>query len=140
MKFSDKELVNGMLANDERIVCHFFFDACLPIFNFIIQNIFNYKINKKELISELYLYLRENGWHKLRQFDYRSKLIAWLSVVAIRFFKKEKRTDSKRFSNHSIPTRVVRNTVQLAEKMEITGDNLYKLKWRTLKQLVQYYY
>ena len=90
MECSDKELIEGMLSNNERIICHFFFEACTPMFSFIIKKIFDYKVNRNELINELYLYLQENNWHKLRQFDYRSKLTTWLSVAAIRFFQRKR--------------------------------------------------
>ncbi len=45
-----------------------------------------------ELINELYIYLKENDWHKLRQFQFRCKLTTWLSVVATRFFIKKRDT------------------------------------------------
>lgn len=90
MKFTDKQLVEGMLANNEKIIRYFLFEACTPMLGFIIKNIFDYKVARDELINELYLYLSEDSWHKLRQFDYRSKLTTWLSVVAIRFFQKKR--------------------------------------------------
>ncbi len=89
---SDEELVHGILNNDETIISHFFFDRCTPLFLYIIRNIFDYRVDKNELINELYLYLHENDWYKLRQFDYHSKLTTWISVVAIRFFQKKRET------------------------------------------------
>lgn len=86
--FADKELVEGLLSNDERIIDYFFFKKCSLLFGYIIKNVLDYRANSDELISELYIYLQENDWHKLRQFDYRSKLTTWLSVIAVRFFIK----------------------------------------------------
>ena len=60
MPFSDKELIEGMLTNNERIIRHFFFDACTPMFGYIVKSVFDYQANKDELINELYLFLREN--------------------------------------------------------------------------------
>ena len=68
---SDRELVDRLLIGDEEIVRYLFFD-------------------KYELINELYLYLQSDNWYKLRQFDFRSKLTTWLTVVAVRFFQKRK--------------------------------------------------
>lgn len=51
---------------------------------------FDGKVDRDELVSELFLYLRANDWYKLRQFDYRSKLTTWMSVVAVRFFLKKR--------------------------------------------------
>lgn len=87
---SDKELVEGILDNDERIINYFLFERCTPMFAYIIRNVFDYRADKNELINELYLYLQENNWEKLRKFHYRSKLTTWLSVVAIRFFQKKR--------------------------------------------------
>ena len=41
-------------------------------------------------MNELYIYLSQNNWYKLRQFDYRSKLTTWVGVVATRFFIRKK--------------------------------------------------
>lgn len=49
---------------------------------------FEGNIEKDELISELYIYLSENNWSKLRQFAFRSSLLTWIGVVSIRFFQK----------------------------------------------------
>ena len=44
MPFSDKELIEGMLTNNERIIRHFFFEACTPMFGYYNRNVFDYKI------------------------------------------------------------------------------------------------
>ena len=87
---SDKELVEGILANNEQVIHHFLYKTCAPMFGFIIKNIFDYNISRDELVNELYLFLQENDWRKLRQFDYRSKFMTWTSIVAIRFFRKKR--------------------------------------------------
>lgn len=173
MIFSDKELVEGILANDERIINYFFFERCAPMFRHIIKNVFDYKAEKDELINELYLCLRKNDWEKLRKFEYRSKLTTWLKVVAIRFFIKERdelienlsetplyrqeiydtqdRTISKidvESVLSKIPNVRYREVIHslfiediepqlLADKMEITVDNLYNIKRRAMSQLAQ---
>jgi RNA polymerase sigma factor (sigma-70 family) len=86
---SDAEIISGILERDEQIIRYFFFKKCTPMFHFVINRICKEKQEKNELINELYLYLQENDWYKLRQFDYRSQLMTWLSVVAIRFFTKK---------------------------------------------------
>ena len=90
MKLTDKEIVTGILAGNKQSICQFFFEECTPIFRYIISKIFDYQAEKDELINELYIYLQENDWKKLRQFDYRSKLTTWISVVATRFFQKKR--------------------------------------------------
>ena len=86
--FSDIELVEGMLMNNEAVIKYFFFEKCTPIF----RNI-KYKINCQEemndFINEFYLYLQAENWRKLRQFDYRIAFMSWISIVAFRFFRKQ---------------------------------------------------
>ena len=88
--YTDREIIDGILANDERIIQHFFFRECKPLFAYIVRSVFDGRQEINELINELYLYLQHDDWYKVRQFDYRSKLITWISVVAIRFFQKKR--------------------------------------------------
>lgn len=90
-KLTDKQIVEGILSQDQDIIEFFFFSKCAPLFGYIISTVFDGKIERDELINELYIYLSGNNWNKLRQFDYRSKLITWVSVVSIRFFIKKRR-------------------------------------------------
>lgn len=90
LTYTDKEIIDGILANDERIIQHFFFRECKPLFAYIVRSVFDGRQEINELINELYLYLQHDDWYKVRQFDYRSKLITWISVVAIRFFQKKR--------------------------------------------------
>ena len=90
MNLSDRQIVDGLINNDAEIVQSFFFDDCSRIFDYIIMSVFDYKVDKDELINELYLYLADNDWYKVKLFDYRSKLTTWLCVVAIRFFQKKR--------------------------------------------------
>ena len=89
-KYTDQQIIEGILANDERIIQHFFFRECKPLFAYIVRSVFDGRQEINELINELYLYLQHDDWYKVRQFDYRSKLITWISVVAIRFFQKKR--------------------------------------------------
>ena len=90
MDYSDRQIVDGILSNDKVIIEHFFFEKCSKMFDFILERVFNYEVDKDELISELYLFLSTDNWKKIEQFDFRSKLITWTTVVAIRFFQKKR--------------------------------------------------
>ena len=90
LTYSDKEIIDGILRNDSAIIEHFFFHECKPLFVYIIRSVFEGNQEINELVNELYLYLQHDDWNKVRQFDYRSKLITWISVVAIRFFQKKR--------------------------------------------------
>lgn len=69
---------------------YFFFKKCKPLFVYVIQSVFDYQIDENTLINELYIYLQADDWRKIKQFDYRSKLTTWTSVVAIRYFQKKR--------------------------------------------------
>lgn len=89
--YDDRALVNGILNNDGRLIEYFFNKKCSKLFNYIILNVFDNNLKEKqELANELFLYLAKDDWYKVRQFDYRSKLMTWVSVVAVRFFQKKR--------------------------------------------------
>lgn len=89
--YTDHELVYGLIHNEDTIVEYFFKEKCSKLLHYILWHIFSGKVDSYEMMNELYIYLAENDWHKLRQFDYRSKLTTWLSVVATRFFMKKRK-------------------------------------------------
>lgn len=88
--FTDQQIVQGILNNDQQVIKYFFFDKCSSLFTYIVRSVFDEKVCRDELVSELFLYLQTNNWYKIKQFDYRSTLITWVSVVAIRFFVKKR--------------------------------------------------
>ena len=89
---TDEQIVNGIVNNDHSIIEYFFLKKCKSLFAYIVQSVFDYQIDENTLISELYIYLQANDWHKIKQFDYRSKLTTWTSVVAVRYFQKKRET------------------------------------------------
>ena len=173
MKLTDKEIVTGILDNNEKVVSYFFYEECTPIFSYVISRIFDYQVEKDELINELYIYLQENDWQKLRQFNYRSRLTTWLRVVATRFFQKKRaalienessetlivekgesfeqrvhtKLDLKALLEHLPNSRyrlIIKEVVledkepqEVADKMQITIDNLYNIKRRALLDLAR---
>ncbi len=83
----DASLVTSVIQGDREAEHHLFFSLCSPMFEYIIYEIFKGKAEKDELVSELYLYLRENDWYRLRQFQFkcipvdRRHVLLTLSVV-----------------------------------------------------------
>lgn len=88
--YTDRQIVDGILNNDKMVIEYFFNKKCSKLFSYIIVNIFDGDIDRRELISELFLYMAKNDWYKVRQFDFRSKLMTWVTVVAVRFFQKKR--------------------------------------------------
>ncbi len=87
---SDRQLVDMLLANDEKVVEYMFFHRCDGMFSHIINDVFQSQVKKEELITDFYLFLSADNWRRLRQFEFRSELNTWLTVVAIRFFGQKK--------------------------------------------------
>ena len=83
---TDQEIIQGLIARDNRVTREFFFDKCRPLFYSIMQKVFDYEVEYDEMVNELYVYLMENDAIKLRNFEYRSSVYQWLKVLAIRFF------------------------------------------------------
>ena len=83
---TDKEIIQGLIARDNRVTEEFFFVKCRPLFHNIIHRVFDYEVDYDEFVNELYVYLMANDASKLRNFEYRSTVYQWLKVLAIRFF------------------------------------------------------
>ena len=83
---TDREIIEGLIARDNRVTKEFFFDKCRPLFCSIMQKVFDYEVDYNEFVNDLYIYLMENDAIKLRNFEYRSSVYQWLKVLAIRFF------------------------------------------------------
>ena len=89
---TDKEIIEGLIARDNRITEEFFFVKCRPLFYSIMRLVFSHEVDYDELVNELYIYLMEDDAVKLRNFQYRSSVYQWLKILSIRFFiKKRKR-------------------------------------------------
>ena len=67
---TDKEIIQGLIARDNRVTKEFFFVKCRPLFCSIIQKVFDYEVEYDEFVNELYVYLMANDASKLRNFEY----------------------------------------------------------------------
>ena len=82
----DHELVDGILNNNKPLIKYFFTKKCSGLLAYILMNVFDGNIDKRELVSELYLFIAHNDWQAFRKFQYRSTLMTYVSVVSVRFF------------------------------------------------------
>lgn len=87
---TDIQLIEHLIARDERVTKQFFFEDCCPLFMSIVRNIFHEKVSYDDMISEFYLYLMEDDARRLRQFEGRSSIYQWIKTVAIRFFLEKR--------------------------------------------------
>lgn len=87
---TDQEIVAAVIKNDRAMIEHLFCEICSGLLSYIAYSVFDNRVDKRELISELFLYIAKDDWYKLKQFDFRSSLMTWMSVVATRFFQKKR--------------------------------------------------
>lgn len=87
---TDQEIIQGLIARDNRVTEEFFFEKCRPLFYSIMQKVFDYEVEYDEMVNELYVYLMEDDAVKLRDFQYRCSVYQWLKILAIRFFIKKR--------------------------------------------------
>ncbi len=88
---TDQQIIDYLIKGDGRVIHYLFYEKCGTMFGYIIKEVFSYKVEKDELVNELYLYLSEDNWKKVREFEGRSKLTTWLSVISVRFLSKRKK-------------------------------------------------
>lgn len=92
---SDRELVRLLFANDPEAIEYVFFHRCNGMFAHVIHSVFQSQGRKEELITEFYLYLSENGWYRLRNYEFKSGFNTWLTVLAVRYFRKKYKSQTK---------------------------------------------
>lgn len=112
---TDFEIIEYLIQGNSQVIQFLFYEKCYSLFVYIIKKVFDNKVDKNELINVLYLYLYEDNWKKVREFEGRSKLTTWLSVVSVRFFIKKK---SNLIEYNS-------NIVQLSEIENIKIESIY---------------
>ena len=88
---TDQEIVDGLINRDEKITDWFFNIKYRPLFINVIKLIFDYQVDYDECISELYYHLMKNDAAVLRNFEGRSTIGTWIKIVAIRFFREQKK-------------------------------------------------
>lgn len=87
---TDHEIIQGLIARDNRVTEEFFFVKCRPLFCGVMKLVFDYEVEYDEMVNELYVYLMEDDAAKLRHFQYRSSVYQWLKILAIRFFIRKR--------------------------------------------------
>lgn len=92
-QISDSELVERVLASDEKAVLYFFYKKYYSIFEHNVYKVFPYEVSVQGLVHEFFLHLAEHDWRRLRSFNSeKAQLNTWLSVVSFRFFLNYKKS------------------------------------------------
>ena len=87
---TDQEIIQGLIARDERITQDFFFRRCQPLIFALISKYYPNGADYDELVNELYLHLMEDNARRLRQYEGRSSIYQWLKMVARNYFLDKK--------------------------------------------------
>lgn len=86
--FTDLEIYNGLLGEDERMIQYVFYHHFNSLLRFNAQKTAgNKSIDFEDLVQELYMYISKNNWEKLRKYNPEMPFVNWFSVVSYRFFK-----------------------------------------------------
>lgn len=89
----DTELVERVLANDEKAVLYFFYEKYYSVFEYHVYKIWPYEVSVQGLVHEFFLHLAEHDWRRLRSFNpEKAQLNTWVSVVSFRFFMNFKKS------------------------------------------------
>ncbi len=120
---SDQQIIEALIAGDERVTQHFFFGSCRPLFLSIIRYVFSYEVDYDEFVNEFYLHLMENDAYRLRQFQGRSSIYQWMKVVAIRYFvAKRNSMIDMRSKNALLGNTMQKETVDNEARMTASVD------------------
>lgn len=127
---TDQQIIEALIARDERVTKQFFFGNCRPLFLSIIRYVFSYEVDYDEFVNEFYLHLMENDAYRLRQFQGRSTIYQWMKVIAIRYFiaKRDGMIDNE--SKDALLDSVVQNETVDGEKKitaKIDIEHLFSL-------------
>lgn len=120
---TDQQIIEALIARDERVTKQFFFGNCRPLFLSIICHVFSYEVDYDEFVNEFYLHLMENNAYRLRQFQGRSSIYQWMKVIAIRYFIAKRDSVIENESKDALLDSVVQNeTVDEEKKMTAKMD------------------
>ena len=91
-KVSDKEYINGLKRGDKDITEMFFYGLCNYMLNDIKFSLMQGSVEYDELVSELFIFLSKDNWHKLDTFSGINgcSLCSWVSRITWRYFMKQR--------------------------------------------------
>jgi RNA polymerase sigma factor (sigma-70 family) len=83
---SDHDLVSAIIIKKEEDAAFcFFYHKHMKLFKFLSNNYPKLRYSADDLASEMYIYISNDNWKKLRTFEFRSSLFGWMKVVTNRY-------------------------------------------------------
>lgn len=137
----DHELVDGILNNDKKIIEYFFQTKCSKLISYILINVFDGNIDKREITNELYVFMAEKDWNVFRIFEFRSKLMTYVSVVAVRFFQKKRIHLMENTQNRSLNGKInlkqdVRNILDRKIDIQSAINKIPNIRYRKVIEIL----
>ena len=81
-------MVDALLNGNEGAVRYVFYDHYRALLSHnYAKTCSGTHVEYEDLVQELYIYLSDNGWERLRRYDVSMPFVNWFSVVSYRFFK-----------------------------------------------------
>ena len=92
---SDRELVGAIITknDDEAAFCLFHYKL-IKLFEYLSDNFSKLRYSAGDIASEMYIFLSNDNWRKLRSFEFRSTLFGWIKVVTNRYLLNKIETTS----------------------------------------------
>ena len=127
---TDQQIIEALIARNERITQQFFFKDCRPLFLSVIRYVFSYDVDYNEFVNEFYLHLMENDAYRLKQFQGRSTIYQWMKIIAIRYFvaKRNSMIDmepKETLINNAIQKESIESSNNISAKIDL--ENLFRL-------------
>ena len=125
--YTDVEIYSQLLNNDERMICYVFYEHFRTMLRFnAMKAAGNKEVELDDLIQELYLYMSQNDWEKLRKYSPEYPFANWFSVVSYRFFKDF--TFSMIESSQNVPIDNIDDRTVLSQGNNISSSIIMDIK------------
>lgn len=84
----DNQLIIDLLKNDSLAIFYVFYNHFNSLLKYnVIKATKGKVLDYSDLVQDLYLYISNNNWEKLRRYDSSMPFVNWFSVVSYRFSK-----------------------------------------------------
>ena len=61
MNYTDKEIIKGLIENNEKMIRHFFFEKCAPMLGYIVSKLFAHRGEKDELACIIHKAIKKSS-------------------------------------------------------------------------------
>lgn len=93
--FSDKQIIERLINNDNEVIDYFFYNKCNPLLLKSSSVLLNGIYDVDDLRQELLCILSANEWKALKEFKFNSTLLGWIKVICANLCIKLRHTEDK---------------------------------------------